>query len=107
MASIHIHGVDRTADIQQWSIRHDSQHGLQLKCTYHGRKTASYPLNDCVISPSRTLGQTLLRKKRSTMVKSIAKAVIYGESYAVVHYPGRENPMFTRWMDLYSQHRRH
>lgn len=92
MASIHIHGVDRTADIQQWSIRHDSQHGLQLKCTYHGRKTASYPLNDCVISPSRTLGQTLLRKKRSTMVKSIAKAVIYGESYAVVHYPGREKP---------------
>ncbi len=92
MASIHICGVDRTADIQQWSIWHDSQHGLQLKCTYHGRMATKHPLSDCMISPSRTLGQTLLRKKRSTIVKSIAKAVIYGESYAVVHYPGQDRP---------------
>lgn len=90
MASIHIRGKDRTADIEHWSICNKPGHGLQLKCSYRGMGKAEYALDECLISPVRTLGEMLLSKAGSSITKPIASATIYGERYAVVYYPGSD-----------------
>ncbi|MGY6564670.1 MAG: AAA domain-containing protein [Halomonadaceae bacterium] len=90
MVSIHVGGEDKTAEITSWSIWSDKNKGLQLRCTNLKKEKVTYALSDCSISPIRELGEMLLTKSNSTIVKPIAKATIYGERYAVVLYPGSE-----------------
>lgn len=93
MVSIQMGGEDKTAKISDWSIRwSDKYETLQLTCCYPSKKTYTRPLSDCRVSPTRELGEMLLTKPGSTIVKPIAKATIYGERYAVVHYPDAEKP---------------
>ncbi|MBU2849060.1 DUF2726 domain-containing protein [Acidithiobacillus ferriphilus] len=92
MVSIHVGGEDKTAEITNWSIWSDKHEGLQLKCSYLNKGKAAYALDDCVIYPTRELGEMLLTKPGSTIVTPIAKATIYGERYAVVHYPDADKP---------------
>lgn len=92
MVSIHVRGEDKTADIVQWSIWNDRHQGLQLKCTYLDKRKATHALSECVISPTRTVGEMLLTKRSSVLVTAVEKATIYGERYAVVHYPGMDKP---------------
>jgi len=91
--SIHIHGEDRTPQISDWKIRWNGRHeALTLICHFHSGKSFSWPLSDCRVTPTRELDKTLLVKKGSTVVSAIDRAVIYGEKYAVVHYPGSSRP---------------
>lgn len=93
MASIHVGGEDKTAKISDWAIYwSDKYETLQLTCCYPSQKTYTRPLNDCQVSPTRELGEMLLTKPGSTIVTPIAKATIYGERYAVVHYPDADKP---------------
>lgn len=92
MISIQVGGVDKTAEISKWSIWSDTHEGLQLKCSYLKDGKATHSLSDCVISPSRKLGEMLLTKPGSAIVTPVAKATIYGERYAVVFYPGSDKP---------------
>ncbi len=52
--------------------------------------------SNCRVSPTRELTNVLLTKPGSRVVKLIDKAVIYGERYAVVHYPGTSRPYVHR-----------
>lgn len=97
--SIHIRGEDRTRQISDWSIRWNEQRAaLMLTCHFHSGKSFSQPLSDCRITPIRELENTLLMQKGSAVVSAIDKAVIYGERYAVVHYPGNSKP-YARKLD--------
>ncbi|MFI8483068.1 AAA domain-containing protein [Pseudomonas sp. NPDC078700] len=93
MVSIQVDGEDKTAKISDWSIYwSDKYEALQLTCYYPSKKTYTRPLSDCRVSPSRELGEMLLTRPGSTIVKPIVKATIYGEQYAVVHYPDTNKP---------------
>jgi len=91
--SIHVHGEDRTRQIRDWEIRWSEQReALMLICRFHSGKSFTSLLSDCRVTPTRELGKTLLVKKGSSITNDIDKAVIYGEKYAVIHYPGSSRP---------------
>ncbi|KFK94342.1 MULTISPECIES: AAA domain-containing protein [unclassified Serratia (in: enterobacteria)] len=93
MVSIQMGGEDKTTKISGWAIYwSDKYEALQLTCYYPSKKTYTRPLSDCCVSPTRELGEMLLTKPGSTIVTPIAKATIYGERYAVVHYPDANKP---------------
>jgi RecA/RadA recombinase len=93
MVSIHVGGEDKSTKINNWVIYwSDKYDALQLTCYYPSRKTYTRPLSDCRVSPTRELGEMLLTKPGSTVVTRIARATIYGERYAVVHYPDADKP---------------
>lgn len=75
MVSIQVGGEDKTAKISDWTIYwNDKYEALQLRCYYPSKKTYTRPLSDCRISPTRELGEMLLTKPSSTIVRPIAKA---------------------------------
>lgn len=97
MISILVDGEDKTAKISDWTMRWNDKHEtLELTCHFPSSKKYTRPLNDCQVSPSRELSNVLLTKLGSTIVKPIDKAVIYGERYAVVYYPGTSRPYVHR-----------
>nr|WP_298166994.1 AAA domain-containing protein [uncultured Pseudomonas sp.] len=101
MVSIQVGGEDKTAKISDWSIYwSDKYEALQLTCYYPSKKTYTRPLSDCRVSPTRELGEMLLTKPGSMIVKPIAKATIYGERYAVVHYPDANKPYVYKMDDI-------
>ena len=101
MVSIQVGGEDKTAKISDWAIYwNDKYEALQLRCYYPSKKTYTRPLSDCRISPTRELGEMLLTKPSSTIVTPIAKATIYGERYAVVHYPNADKPYVYKLDDI-------
>lgn len=101
MVSIEIAGVDKTAQISNWKIYWcDKSKALRLTCFFPSKKTYSCPLNDCRLSPMRELGEMLLTKPGSSIVTPIAKATIYGERYAVVHYQDADRPYVFKMEDV-------
>lgn len=89
MASIYVDGEDKTAKISDWAIYwSDKYETLQLTCYFPSKKTYTRPLSNCRVVPIRELGEMLLTEQGSAVVKLIEKATIYGERYAVVHFPG-------------------
>lgn len=93
MVSIHVDGVNKTTQISDWEIDwNDDYNTLELKCYFPSGKTYVRPLSKCNVTPIRDLGESLLRKKDSRIVKPIKKATIYGERYVVVHYPEYKKP---------------
>lgn len=100
MVSIHVGGEDKTAEIINWSIWCDKHEGLQLKCSYSHKGKVTHALSDCRIFPIREVGEMLLAKSGSAIVKPIVKATIYGERYAVVFYPGSDQPYVHKLDDI-------
>ncbi|SOY39781.1 conserved hypothetical protein [Cupriavidus taiwanensis] len=92
MVSIQVGGKDKTAEITNWSIWSDKQEGLQLMCFHLKKGKTVHALDDCAISPTRKLGAMLLTKSGSAIVTPIAKAIIYGERYAVVFHRDSDQP---------------
>nr|BFD41615.1 AAA domain-containing protein [Pseudomonas sp. FFPRI_1] len=93
MASIQVDGEDKTEKINDWAIRwSDKYEALELTCHFPSQKKYTRPLINCQVSPTRELTHVLLHKPGSSIVTPIAKATIYGERYAVVHYPGTKKP---------------
>ena len=93
MVSIHVGGEDKTAKISDWAIYwSDKYKTLLLTCYFPSKRTYTRPLSDCHVNPIRELGKMLLTKPGSAIVKPIEKATIYGERYAVVHYPDSDQP---------------
>jgi RecA/RadA recombinase len=97
MISILVDGEDKTAKISDWTIRwSNNSQALELTCHFPSKKKYSRPLSNCRVSPTRELTNVLLTKPGSRVVKLIDKAVIYGERYAVVHYPSTSRPYVHR-----------
>lgn len=93
MVSIQVGDEDKTSQISDWKIYwSDKFEALQLTCYFPSGKNYTRPLSDCRVSPTRELGERLLTKSGSTIVTPIAKVTIYGERYAVVHYPDADKP---------------
>lgn len=89
MVSIHVCGEDRTRQIRDWTIQwSDTHQALALTCHFLSKKTFTRPLSDCKIAPTRELGEKLFLKKGSSVIKTIEKAMVYGEKYAAIQYPG-------------------
>ena len=101
MVSIQLGGEDKTKKISDWSIYwSDKYEALYLTCHYPSKKTYSRPLSDYCVSPTRELGGMLLTKPTSTIVRPITKATIYGERYAVVHFPDAKKPYVYKMEDI-------
>ncbi|WP_421212021.1 AAA domain-containing protein [Aeromonas enteropelogenes] len=97
MISILVDGEDKTAKISDWTISwSNNSQALELTCHFPSKKKYSRPLSNCRVSPTRELTNVLLTKQGSKIVKPIDKAVIYGERYAVVYYPGTSRPYVHR-----------
>lgn len=93
MVSIHVGEENKTAKISDWAIYwSDKYETLQLTCYYPSKKTYTRPLSDCHVSPTCELGEMLLTKPDSRIVTPIERAKIYGERYAVVHFPNSDKP---------------
>ncbi|GKS83562.1 DUF2726 domain-containing protein [Acidovorax sp. SUPP1855] len=93
MVSIHVGDEEKTAEISDWAIFwSDKYEALQLTCSYTSKKKYTYPLCECRVAPIRELGEMMLTKLGSKIVKPIARATIYGERYAVVQYPDANKP---------------
>ncbi|WP_297845788.1 AAA domain-containing protein [Pseudomonas sp.] len=89
MVSIYVCGQDKTRQISDWEIQWNRKQGeLTLTCHYPSKKIFSRPLSDCEVIPTRELNDKLFRKRGSLVFSAVEKAVIYGEKYAVVQYPG-------------------
>ncbi|WP_149136817.1 AAA domain-containing protein [Cupriavidus campinensis] len=89
MASIYVHGEDRTRQLSDWRIQWSNNCGaLTLTGRFHSNKSCTWPLSECEIEPTRELGRTFLVRKGSAVVRNVEKAVIYGDKYAVVQYRG-------------------
>lgn len=56
------------------------------------KKDLTRPLSDCRVVPTRELGEMLLKKSGSSVVRPIERATVYGDRYAVVYYSGTERP---------------
>lgn len=88
--SIHVRGEDKTRQISDWEIRWDGRRmALMLVCHFPSGKSYPSLLSDCLVTPTRELGKTLLVEKGSAVFHELDKAVIYGEKYAVVTYRGK------------------
>lgn len=96
MVSIQVDGKDMTTQIDDWSIQSDKGNSPQFRYSCTDGSKAAHALDDCVISPTRELGEMLLTKRGSRIVEPIAKATIYGERYAVVRFPNKEKPYVYR-----------
>lgn len=96
--SIHVQGKDRTRQISDWVIWNEQDATLRLKCHFHSGKSFHWPLSDCRIAPTREMTKTFLVKRGCTVLSAIDKAVIYGEKYAVIHYPDNPRP-YVRKLD--------
>lgn len=93
MASIQVDGEDKTAKISDWAIRWSNKYeALELICHFPSKKKYTRPLSNCQVSPTHELTNVLLHKPGSTIFTPIAKATIYGERYAVVHFQSAEKP---------------
>lgn len=88
MVFVYVCGEDKTRQISDWVIKSDRRNGLSLTCHFPSGKNFRRPLAECEVIPTREVQDKLLRKKGSSVVSAIEKAVIYGEKYAVIQYPG-------------------
>ncbi|WP_158901736.1 AAA domain-containing protein [Burkholderia sp. L27(2015)] len=89
MVSIYVCGEDRTQQISDWKIGwSDKDEALVLTCIFPSRKRFIRPISDCSVVPTRELGKAFLRKKGSSVSQDVDNAVIYGERYAAIQYPG-------------------
>lgn len=88
MVSIYVCGEDKTRQLSDWDIKSGGQNELSLTCHFPSGKRFSRSIEDCKVVPTREVKDQLLRKKGSSVISAIDKAVIYGEKYAVIQYPG-------------------
>ncbi|MFA1030081.1 ATP-binding protein [Pseudomonas syringae pv. helianthi] len=89
MVSIYVSGEDKTRQISNWVIKNNVKGELTLTCHYPSKRSEESPLGDCTIVPTLELNDMLLLRKGSSLVHPIESAVIYGEKYALVQYPGK------------------
>lgn len=89
MVSICVNGEDKTRQISDWAIRRDDERNeLLLTCYFPSGKSYTRPLGECKITPTREMQGALIKKRESAVLSTVDNAVVYGEKYAVVRYPG-------------------
>lgn len=93
MVSIYVGEEDKTNQITDWRIRwNEQQETLDLTCYFPSKKTFTRPLSDCRVVPTRELGESLLKRRGSSIVQPVERVTVYGDRFAVVYYPGKEKP---------------
>jgi len=94
IVSIVLDGKDKTHQISDWTIEwNDKRRHVQLICHFPSGRSYSCSLDKCRVRPTREVGEMLLKKHSSVIARPIEKAIIYGERFAVVHYPGSAKPV--------------
>lgn len=92
MVAIYVKGEDKTGRIVGWSIWKGQEGELMLTCHYASRKKTYHPLSECCIVPTEESQAKRFLKKGRRAPEAIDKAVIYGEKYAIIYYPGNPTP---------------
>lgn len=88
--SIEVDGEDKTARISDWALDWNSRRSqLELTCHFPSGKTYTRPMNVCRISPTREELAVLVSLNGGSLRRPVDAAVIYGERYVVLRYPGR------------------
>ena len=94
--SIHVRGEDKTRQISDWEIRWDGRRkALMLVCHFPSGKSYPSLLSDCLVTPTRELGKTLLVEKGSAVFHELDEAAIYGENDLPSSITGRNH---CRWL---------
>ncbi|MBM0208988.1 AAA domain-containing protein [Pseudomonas syringae group genomosp. 3] len=88
MVSIYMCGEDKTRQISDWVIKKNGKGEFRLTCHYPSQKTYSRPLGDCKVDPTREVKGMLLLRTGGHVLSPIEKALVYGEKYALVQFPG-------------------
>ncbi|WP_269530732.1 AAA domain-containing protein [Chitinimonas sp. BJYL2] len=93
IVSIYVDEQNKTEQISDWTIcRSDKREALELTCHFSSGRKLIRPLSNCRVEPVRELGAMLLTRLGDVVAQPIEKATIYGERYAVVHYPRGTKP---------------
>ena len=84
MVSIYVGEEDKTNQITDWRIRwNEQQETLDLKYCSNSKKPDIHPLSDCRIVPTRELGESLLKRRGSSIVQPIERGTVYGGTLLV------------------------
>lgn len=87
--SIEVDGEDKTAKIKDWTLHWSDRRGqLELTCHFPSGKTYTRPMDVCRISAIRKESAVLMSLKGSSLRRPVDTAVVYGEKYVALRYPG-------------------
>ncbi|HCR1139954.1 TPA: DUF2726 domain-containing protein [Klebsiella aerogenes] len=93
MVTVCVDGEDKTRTITDWTLWSGSESGeVMLTCHFRSGKKYTRPLSVCQITPTRTVQDVFLERKGLSTHSLAERAIIYGEKYAVVYYPGNQKP---------------
>lgn len=101
MASVFVLGEDKTRQIRDWTLHWSDKHqSLVLTCQFPSGKSFSRPISDCRVEPTRELNDVLRMKKGSAVAKPVERAMVYGEKYVAIEYPGASKIYVEKLADI-------
>ncbi len=99
--SIDVDGEDKTAKITDWTVHWNDRRGqLELTCHFPSGKTYTRPMDVCRISPIREERAMLMSLKGSSVRRPVDSAVVYGEKYVALRYPGGTTLVVRKLSDI-------
>lgn len=101
MASIFVLGEDKTRQIRDWTLHWSDKHqNLVLTCHFPSGKAFSRPISDCRVEPTRELSEMLRMKNGSAVARPVEKALVYGERFVAIQYPGASKVYVEKLADI-------
>lgn len=101
MASVFVLGEDKTRQIRDWTLHWSDKHqNLVLTCHFPSGKSFSRPISDCRIEPTRELNEMLRMKKGSAVAKPVERALVYGDKFVAIEYPGASRVYVEKLEDI-------
>ena len=101
MATILVDGVDKTAQIRDWTLSwSDREACVKLTCHFHSGKTFSRPLRDCQVTPAAQAEGNLLIRRGQPNAQRIFSAQRVGDKYLLVNFKPDERPWIYKCDDV-------
>ncbi|EPH0091437.1 AAA domain-containing protein [Pluralibacter gergoviae] len=101
MATILVDGVDKTAQIRDWTLSwSDREACVKLTCHFPSGKTFSRPLRDCQVTPAAQAEGNLLIRRGQPNAQRISSAQRVGDKYLLVNFKPDERPWIYKCEDV-------
>lgn len=101
MATILVDGVDKTAQIRDWTLSwSDREACVKLTCHFPSGKTFSRPLSDCQVTPAAQAEGNLLIRRGQPNARRFFSAQRVGDKYLLVNFKPEERPWIYKCEDV-------